>query len=223
MKNLMKITIVVLVTMLLTDVYAQKVGVKAGLNLANMLTKDDEETYSDDYDMKPGFHIGATLEFPLSDMISFEPGLMLSTKGFKMSIEGSEMGISYENEIKVNLVYLDIPLNLKAGLDVGGAKVYGLVGPYVGIGMTGKMKGEVTVGGETVEDEDDIEWGSDEEKSDLKRLDFGLTVGAGVEVSSFEVGLSYGLGLANISPYTEDGYKVANRVFAISVGYKFEL
>ena len=219
----MKITIVVLVTMLLTDVYAQKVGVKAGLNFANMLMKDDEETYSDEFDMKPGFHIGATVEFPLSDMISFEPGLMVSTKGFKMSDEGSEMGISYEYETKANLVYLDIPLNLKAGLHVGGAKVYGLVGPYGGIGMTGKFKNEVTVGGETEEDEDDIEWGSDEEKSDIKRLDFGLTVGAGVEISSFEVGVSYGLGLMNISPYTEDGTKMANRVFAVSVGYKFEL
>lgn len=63
--------------------FAQNFGVKAGLNLSNMLVKNDYRTYSDDFKMNPGFYVGATAEFPLSDLLSFETGLLLSTKDSK--------------------------------------------------------------------------------------------------------------------------------------------
>jgi len=216
----MLVALVLVVTMT-NESSAQSFGLKGGLNLSNMLDKDDDETYSDDYKMKPGFHIGATAEFPFSDMFSFETGLLLSTKGFKVSDEETLGGDTYGFEGKLNLIYLDIPLTAKASFDLGGAKLYGLFGPYVGIGLSGKTKLEFTFDGETEKEEEDIEWGSDEEKSDLKRLDFGLTMGAGVEMSSIQIGLTYNLGLANLSPNTENGFKISNRVIGISVGYKF--
>jgi outer membrane protein W len=92
-------------------------------------------------------------------------------------------------------------------------------GPYVGIGLSGKMKGEVSIDGETTSQEIDIEWGSDIASSDLKRMDFGLIIGAGVELNSIQIGLNYSLGLANISPQTN--VKIRNRVLGISVGYRF--
>ena len=87
--------------------------------------------------------------------------------------------------------------------------------------MPWKLKAEFTYGGESDSEEEDVEWGSDEENDDLKRLDFGLTMGAGVEISSIQIGLTYGLGLANISSYNDNGNKINNRVLGISVGYKF--
>jgi hypothetical protein len=221
MKYLVKLFVVVIALTMTTELFAQNFGLKGGLNLSNMLMKDDEDTYSDDFKMKPGFHIGATAEFPLSDMLSFETGLLLSTKGYKMSEEDTDDGETYKYEVKLNLLYLDIPLTGKATFDVGGAKIYGVFGPYVGMGLSGKTKSEYTDDGETETYEDDIEWGSDEEKSELKRLDFGLTMGAGVEINSIQIGLTYNMGLANISPYTEDGFKINNRVLGLSVGYKF--
>ena len=222
MKYLVKLFLVVIAFTMATDeLFAQNFGLKGGLNLSNMLMKDDDDTYSDDYKMKPGFHVGATAEFPLSEMFSFETGLLLSTKGFQISEEETEMGETYKMEGKLNLLYLDIPLTGKAKFDVGGAKIYGVFGPYVGMGLSGKSKYEATYDGETETEEEDIEWGSDEDESDLKRLDFGLTMGAGVEINSIQIGLSYNFGLANISPYTEGGTKVNNRVLGLSVGYKF--
>jgi len=221
MKNVVMLVALVLVVTMTNESSAQSFGLKGGLNLSNMLDKDDDDTYSDDYKMKPGFHIGATAEFPFSDMFSFETGLLLSTKGFKISDEETFDGDIFKYEGKTNLIYLDIPLTAKASFDLGGAKLYGLFGPYVGIGLSGKSKFEFTFNGETEKEEVDIKWGSDEEKSNLKRLDFGLTMGAGVEMSSIQIGLTYNLGLANLSPNTENGYKISNRVIGISVGYKF--
>jgi outer membrane protein W len=213
MKYLVKLFVVVIAFTMITDeLLAQNFGLRGGLNLADMLLKVEDVSY--DAKMVPGFHIGVTAEFPISKILSFETGLLLSTKGSKIS----EKDVNYEFEEKDNLLYLDIPLTGKARFDVGGVNIYSVFGPYVGMGLSGKYKVKEKESGVTVTYEDDIEWGSD---GDYKRLDFGLTLGAGVEISSIQIGLTYNLGLANISPYTEGGTKVQNRVLGISVGYKF--
>ncbi len=221
MKNFTKLVIVVIALTMTTNAsFAQNFGVRAGLNLANMLEKDDNETYSDDYKMNPGFHVGATAEFPITEMFSFETGLFLSTKGTKISEEETFWGETFKIEAEMNLLYIDVPLSGKASFDLGGAKVHGVLGPYIGMGISGKLKYEFSMGGETEKDEQDIEWGSDEDKHDLKRLDFGLALGAGVEINSIQIGLSYGLGLANITPIDND-FRISNRVLGISLGYNF--
>ena len=213
MKNLITLFVFVIVLTTTSESFAQIFRAKAGLNLSTMLIKNDKRTYSDDFKMKPGFHIGATAEFPIDEMFSFETGLLLSTKGYKISNE------DYERKVILN--YLDIPLTGKAWFDIEGAKVYGVFGPYVGMGLSGKSKHEQTDYGEMETGESDIVWGSEKGKSDLKRLDFGLTVGTGVEINAIQIGLAYNLGLANISVSTDDSHKIKNRVLALSVGYKF--
>ncbi len=221
MKNLIKLGIVALLLVLGTTSFAQTFGVKAGMNLSDMLIKDDYGTYSDDSEMNPGFHFGPTVEFPINETFAFESGLLLSTKGLKMSEKETYMGDTYEYSTKTNLLYLDIPLTAKATIDLGGSKIYGTLGPYIGIGLSGKTKYEYTENGETETNEEDINFGSDEVEDDLKRFEYGLSAGAGIEFNSIQVGITYGLGLANISSYTDDGDKVKNRVLGISLGYRF--
>lgn len=221
MKKLSTLLVVIIALTLPTELFAQNFGIKGGLNLSNMLMKDDNKTYSDDYKMNPGFHVGPTAEFQLTEMFSIETGLLLSTKGFKASEEITLFGETLKTELKTNLLYLDIPIAAKASFDLGGAKIYGAFGPYLGFGLSGKTKLETTLNNTTKSEEEDIEWGSDKTKSDLKRLDFGLTMGAGVQINSIQIGVSYGLGLANISPYTDGGTKINNRVLGISAGYIF--
>jgi hypothetical protein len=220
MKNLMKLSIVILVITLSTESFSQTFVVKAGFNLSKMFTKDDAGNNNNGIKMKPGFQAGATGEFPVTAMLSFETGLLLSTKGFKMNEKETIMGEAWEVKGKINLYYLDIPLTAKASFDVGGAKIFGVFGPYLGMGLIGKTKSELTVGGETETSKDDVEWGSGDNDM-LKRLDFGLIAGAGIELNAIQIGLNYGLGLANISSYTDEGTKIKNRVIGISVGYIF--
>jgi hypothetical protein len=218
MKNCTKFSMILLISLFCIQTNAQTFGLKAGLNLSNMLEKDDDDTYSNDYKMNPGFHIGGTVDVPISDILSFESGLLLTTKGFKY--EEEEMGISIK--AKANLYYLDIPLTLKASHELSeGLKIFGAVGPYVGIGLSGKIKATVEYQGDEETDEEDVKWGSDEDNDDLKRLDMGLTFGGGVEINAIMLGISYDLGLANISSYQQDGATSKNKVLKFSVGYRF--
>lgn len=62
MKNIIKLLLLILICFLSFLTYAQTFGVRGGLNLANMTAKDDDDTYSDEFEMNPGFHIGGTVE-----------------------------------------------------------------------------------------------------------------------------------------------------------------
>ena len=216
MKLFMRLLIVAVMFTLAAETQAQTFGLRAGLNMANMLMKDDDDTYSDDFKMNPGFHIGPTAELPLNDFLSVEAALLLSTKGFSFSddYEGLEM------KAKANLLYIDLPVTAKASYDLNGIKIYGELGPYVGMGLTGKYKSKISYEGESETDTESVEWGSDDD-SDLKRLDFGVVIGAGVQIESILVGLNYGLGLANVGTTSDDGYKENHRVLSLTVGYKF--
>jgi hypothetical protein len=86
------------------------------------------------------------------------------------------------------------------------------------MGLSGKTKYEWEEDGDSGSESEDLEWGDD---GDLKRFDFGLTFGAGMDIKGIEVGLSYALGLANISPETDGGFKIKNNVLSISAAYKF--
>jgi len=196
-----KLIIFIAVALLFTysaDSFAQTFGVRGGLNMSNMLLKSDENTA--DTKAKVGFHIGGTAEFEITDMFSFETGLFLMTMGYKYEV----LSVDY----KTNLLYLNIPITAKARYELDNFSLYGLFGPYIGLGLSGKNNSV------------DIEWGSGD-SDNLKRFDFGWTIGAGVEYEAFMAGLSYNLGLANIMAQTEGGYKAKNRAFLISVGYRF--
>jgi len=219
MKKLFPSFLALVLLLVSTNSFAQNIGFKAGLNLSNMFLDDGEETYT--FDMNPGFLLGPTAEFSLAKHLSFETGLFLSAKGFKESESDSYNGTSYEYNRKMVLYYIDVPLTLKPTIDLGMAKLFGNIGPYVGAGLSGKMKSEWIQGDDVEKEEEDIEFGSDEDDDLLKRLDYGILIGAGVELNSIHMGLSYGHGLANISAYTEEGNRIHHRVIRITGGYKF--
>ena len=145
--------------------------------------------------------------------------MLLATKGYKADYDILINNISGNVKSEMNFLYLDIPLTAKAAYDLGGAKIYGVLGPYLGIGLSGHAKTELSDKGVTETHEEDVEWGDG--KDGPKRLDYGLTIGAGVEINSFDIGISYGLGLANIADNSVNGMMVKHRVLGLSVGYKF--
>ena len=195
---------------------AQILGIRAGLNVANVVM--DDEMFDDELKSKGGLLAGITAEFPLTEAISFETGALLSTKGFKLEYEETWGGETFSGKWSSNPIYIDVPLTAKLYFDLGGARLFGKVGPYVGIGVGGDYKYEMSYDGETESESEKIEWGGDD--ADYERLDYGLLLGAGLDLGVIEAGASYGYGLANISPNGDD-FKAHNRVFSIYVGIKF--
>ena len=220
MRNLIKLLMLAIVFSFTSVTFAQSYVVKGGLNLSKIMMRNDEDTFNDQFDMTPGFHIGVTSEFPIFKEVAFETGLLLSTKGFKRSATVLYGGETKEFKGSANLLYLDIPITVKTYFNIRGTKFYGALGPYIGFGLSGKSKEDCIVNGVIESDEKDVNWGTGD-SNDLKRLDFGLTAGAGMEINTVQIGLSYNFGLANISANTEIGQTINNRVLSLSVGYKF--
>ncbi len=218
MKKLTKILMLFIVTLFFYQVNAQTFTVKGGLNLAKMLQKDTDHIYSTEHSMKPGFHLGFTAEMPIHEYISIEPGIIFTNKG--TLYKDKENG--YDIKAKLNLYYLEVPLTLKTTHDIGnGLKVYGAVGPYLSLGLSGKYKYSEKYQGETATEESTVEWGNKKGEDFLRRLDMGATLGAGVEMNSMLLGLSFDLGLTNIATNQDYGTTIKNRVLKLSVGYRF--
>ena len=155
MKNLTGILLISFVTLFAYPTQAQTVGIKGGLNLATMLAKMDQQTYSNDFTMNPGFHVGLTVDVPINEFLSFEPGILLSTKGLKF--EPEEMGGTVI--AKEILYYLDIPLTLKASHHLSdNLKIFAAAGPYVGIGLSGKYTMTTEAEGNVEKEEIDVIW-----------------------------------------------------------------
>lgn len=220
MKHVLKIFLVFFVVTLASPAFSQTlIGVQAGVNFANQHFEDEDgNTVSDDFDPLMGFNAGIVAEFPLTSMFSFETGLLASTKGFRMdmqeTIEGQQIGI----EARVSLLYVDIPLKAKINFNMDNFTIFARLGPYVGMGITGRAKSELSFLGQTETDEEDINWGTTED-DDYRRLDFGATAGLGIEFLPIRVAVDYDMGLANIASVTNG--TINNRVLRISVAYMF--
>ncbi|HZL10165.1 MAG TPA: porin family protein [Prolixibacteraceae bacterium] len=181
---------------------AQVFRIKGGINIANMSFPSNGISISPKSIIE--FHLGPVAEFEIQENIYFNTGLLYSLKGFKFKM--SYMGESMESTENIN--YLEVPLNFayKQSLDEK-YKIFGQVGPYLGYALSGKDKTD----GETT----DFEFGD----GGMKRFDFGLGIGAGVEFGNMLAGLNYQFGLANLSD--DQDSTVKNKVLQISVTYIF--
>jgi hypothetical protein len=183
-----------------------------------MLAEDEDGTYSDDYDFRFGLHLGLDVISPLNESVDFKSGAYLTTKGFKIDDSIEDLSVS----AKVNLLYLDIPLTFAVNMPTESGSVYGAFGPYLGIGLTGSVESTFEGFGESESEDYDIEWGSDEDEDDFRRLDYGLMLAAGINFGDFGVEAAYSYGLANISAYREFDNRASNRLLTISLIYNIQ-
>jgi hypothetical protein len=198
---------------------AQQVSILGGLSLSNMAARDKDEVYSEELKMNPGFHLGAQLSFPVSKQLSIETGLVANTRGYRTSFEDNYFEDNFKARVNATLYYLDLPIIGKFTADLGKIKLQGYAGPYIGLGLSGKIKSKITFNGETEHHERKVQWGSEPYIDDLKRLDYGLNFGIGCSFESYQLAIMYGMGLANVSPYTENGLKISHKQLRLSVGY----
>jgi hypothetical protein len=206
-----KKVILVFVAVALTASYAQAqftFGVRAGLNLTNMVFKDNGATVTGK--MKPGIQLGVTGEHAITDAFAIQPGLLFSMQGYKMEEEGPLKGA-------IALNYIQIPVNVQYKLDLSGMKLLLQAGPYLGIAVNGKFK--MKAGSQ--EDSMDIRFKSSNGGGDYKRGDFGLGVGAGLQFGNIQAAVGYNIGLANVDAHYDGDHTAKNNGLALTVTYLF--
>ena len=111
------------------------------------------------------------------------------------------------------LVYAEVPLLalFRARLNPS-IRFYGGVGPYVGIGLGGKLSSTYSLFGER-----DIVFGSGRVASNsYRRVDYGASAAAGLEVKRFLIGLNYTYGLVDLGSATFEAY---HQTLGVTVGF----
>jgi len=188
-------------------------GIRAGVNFQNL----NGQFAGNDLDnkIKVGFNAGLNAEIPLADEFYIQPGLLFTTKGAKAD----------NDDTKVNISYLELPVNFLYKPILGAGKLLLGAGPYAAYALGGKIKGD--------NGDMDLEFESKLATSEalqyfytFKRFDFGANLLVGYEFSNkFSAQLNAQLGLANISPkvdgFDSDDYKTKNTGFGVSLGYRF--
>ena len=227
MKKIFLISVLFVITMNVSAQYGSseggfRLGLTAGINFSNMSIKEDGKDVGSNYSAKTGFKIGAIAEYAFNDYFALSPELVFTQRGFKEKISETYMGYDVSGEGKLNINYLQLPVNVIVMYPVSDDfKIMGIVGPYFAYALSGKVTAEGTAKGNGVssstDSEEKLKFGSGEDE--VKPSDIGLTIGAGVEFYSFFFRVQYELGLGNLS---NDEYStVRNRNFGLSIGYLF--
>lgn len=175
-------------------------GLKAGLNLSNYSTSIDG--FDDVVKTRTSFHVGAVVEFGLSDQFAVQSELLYSSVGAK--IDYSEGVKDSTGDMFYVMDYLSIPVMVK----YYPTKNISLeLGPQLGILLSAKMK---------------MDGESEDFKDESESIDFGAGIGGEYKLDNgLFFNARYVLGLTNVIKEVSGDDYVKNNVFQFSVGYKF--
>ncbi|UII30990.1 PorT family protein [Fulvivirga ulvae] len=192
-----------------------KLGVKAGANLADLTSSEDDF----EVENRLSFHFGGYLELLITDRFSIQPELIFSGQGAKAeyseTVEDFGFTYTYSYEDKVNLNYLNIPVLFKFSpterFYIGG-------GPQAGVLLSAKNKFTYTFTGSGLSES---ESGEEDIIDELNQIDLSVAIGAGVELENgLNFSLRYNYGLTDIAE-ENDGDPVRNSVIQATAGFTF--
>lgn len=149
-----------------------------------------------------GFSFGMSVDIPIAKSFYLQPGLCWTKKSAKLQIYDGG-GIQ---SFTFRPFFVEAPLLVSLRLNY--SRLFQLhvnIGPYIALGATGTVQGidlfhptynkGTNMLGQTV-------WlGAPTTPATLHRFDMGLSVGLGVQIWRFRIGLKYDYGLVNLANY----------------------
>jgi hypothetical protein len=206
-----------------------QVYVQGGLNLANISVGKSGET--EDNNMLTTFNAGILGRFNLSTVFDLETGLLLDGRGSKANTYFTNS--TEDNYVKstFNPLYLEVPLNFVFRIPLEEkTNIFLNAGPYAAMGIAGKSKLETRIFGATTKSERTIKFSNDDptttQQEDagydkLKRFDYGVNVGGGIDLGKILLKVNYGMGFAKINSTESDNSandKNKYRTVSVSLG-----
>jgi hypothetical protein len=172
-------------------------GIKAGASLTNVTKSSDQAAN------KFGFNGGVMANFAVNDLLSIQPEVLYSNKGFK--VEGRN------SKERLVLNYIDVPIVAK--IATGTTGLFFELGPQVGFRTASAYK------------DSDISFSLNDA---IKSVDFGYAAGLGFQAAGGMVGLRYNGGFTNVIKENGSlfslpigGREGRNSAFQLYVGYFF--
>lgn len=208
MKKYFTLIFILLVFTSFTSAQMQ-LGLKAGLNIANVSGDDADQLFDQSPDSRTGFNGGLFFIYQFNNLFAIQPEAYYTMKGATSDL----MGVNFT----LKLDYIEIPLLFKVIIPAEGSGIKPsiFVGPSLGVNTGAKIKGEYQ--GQSAElDIDSI----------VTSTDFSLVFGAGIGymIGNNELGVDirYNLGLTTWDDES-DPYDVKNNVLSFNVYFGFTL
>ncbi|MGZ5190889.1 MAG: porin family protein [Flavisolibacter sp.] len=160
-----------------------------------------------------GLFAGAHLSIPVSDVVSIEPGLFYTQKGYEMkgelNLKGAEF-LGLNAKAKLNSHYIDLPVLLKVNID--GFQIF--AGPQVSYLAKADLRTTAGVLGFNLLNK------TLDATDQFNRWDAGVTGGIGYELSNgVNFTASYDHGLSKVD--ANQNLESYNRGFKVGLGIKF--
>ena len=169
-----KLIVVVASLLVAVSAYAQ-FGVVAGVTAS----KSDIKSAIADVNNITQYHVGVTYKMSLG-AFAIQPSILYNMKGTKMNI--AELS---STELDYKTGYIEIPVQLQLGLNLGLARLYGFAEPFIGYAITNAA----TLSGQDLK----ADWNNVK-----NRLEYGVGLGAGVElIKHVQVSVRYFWNLGN--------------------------
>ena len=160
-----------------------------------------------------GLFAGGHVSIPVSDLVSIEPGLFYTQKGYEMrgelNLKGAEF-LGLNAKAKLNSHYIDLPVLLKLNID--GFQIF--AGPQVSYLAKADLRTTAGVLGFNLLNK------TLDATEQFNRWDAGVTGGIGYQMSNgVNITASYDHGLSKVD--ANQNLESYNRGFKVGLGIKF--
>ena len=145
MKKRIRITMMLLASVLITSSFAQGLGLRGGLNLSKI--RFESSFGGPKIENLPGFSLGMVYNKSIGKSMAFETGLKVDQRGYKVTYEDGNQSSTG----KLNLYYADVPLLFKKYFGKKDSRLFMQLGGDLGFGVFGNSKSKTTIDGETTE------------------------------------------------------------------------
>lgn len=196
-----------------------KFGPRAGANFSTIKQNPKQKGWTNNF--QTGFQAGLAFNVGITEMLSLQPEVLYSQKGFKSEFKSDFITASYE----IKSSYIEVPVLAKVAFGSGNIKPFITAGPYAGYWLSGEIGDD--------EESESIDFDK-AENDNLNRLDIGFNVGAGVALNAgpgqLTLDLRYGFSHISIDDepedadffFTEGGYPTSKyQVLSASIAYLF--
>ena len=197
------------------QLYAQvQLGIRAGVNSATL--KFNNPSQNATQQARIDFQGGFLLDVPLTRSLSLQPALLISTKGTRINtvaIDSSRTPAATPITNTIKLLYVELPVLALYRFTISPSlRLYGGAGPYLGMGIGGRLTSTFVLIGEH-----EARFGSGGVGSNtFRRFDYGLSGAAGLEWHRLLLGVSYEYGLVDLGSAFTKSY---HRTLGLSVGF----
>ncbi|MBQ6286659.1 MAG: PorT family protein [Bacteroidales bacterium] len=171
-------------------------GITGGLTSASGKIKDvDSKSISQ-------YHAGVALEIPMGAGFAIQPEVLYQVKGMSLDKWADASGKDITGSFETNVGYVEVPVQIQWGPDLVAFRPYGFVEPYVGYKIHDKSEGFAKDLG-----------------SHLQTLEYGMSLGAGIDISHFQISAKYFWNFGNI--YKGDISETGNTIKNLKDGNNF--